>query len=141
MWGVLGIRRALQNLVANAVKYGGPDSPIIISLKRLNEWAVLAVHNDGSAIATADQQGLFEAFQRTIESETGKKKGWGLGLTLVKGVADAHGGTVKVESAKDIGTTFTLDLPIRKSEEIDRKISLRRGTVHPTETEQSSKIS
>ncbi len=123
-WGLSGIRRALDNLVTNAIKYGAPDIPITIKLQRRNDQAVLSVHNQGPEIPIEDRENLFQAFQRTGESENSAIKGWGLGLTLVKGIAEAHGGVVMAESAKNTGTTFTLDLPIRR---LERKDPEHRG--------------
>ncbi|MGH9692107.1 MAG: sensor histidine kinase [Candidatus Acidiferrales bacterium] len=71
----------------------------------------IAVHNEGRPIPPEDLRALFESFKQA--SNVGSEaKGWGLGLNLVRGVADAHGGTVSVESSEDRGTTFTLRLPI-----------------------------
>jgi signal transduction histidine kinase len=112
-WGISGIHRALENLVTNAVKYGAPGAPIAIKLRRKNDQAILSVHNRGREIPVEDQDKLFHAFQRAGGAEKCTAKGWGLGLVSVKGIAEAHGGVVTVESGKGTGTTFTLELPIR----------------------------
>ena len=112
-WGISGIRRALENLVINASKYGATNMPITVKLEREKSQAILSVHNYGQAISVEDQEKLFHAFQRVGRAENGATKGWGLGLALVKGIAEAHGGKVAVESDKITGTTFTLRLPIR----------------------------
>ena len=115
-WGLSGICRMLQNLLSNAIKYGTPDTPIDVKLERRNGRAILSVHNYGKAIPVEDQKNLFQAFQRTPGTENGNVRGWGLGLALVSGIAEAHGGFVKVESSKDAGTTFFVDLPIQDVE-------------------------
>jgi signal transduction histidine kinase len=112
-WGISGIHRALENLVTNAVKYGAPGTPIVIKLRRKNDQAILSVHNRGREIPIEDQEKLFQPFQRAGGAEKCAAKGWGLGLVSVKGIAEAHGGVVTVESGKGTGTTFTLELPIR----------------------------
>ncbi|MFY0527474.1 sensor histidine kinase [Archangium gephyra] len=60
---------------------------------------------------SGEQQQLFQYFARTKSAEASGKKGWGIGLTLVKGVAEAHGGSVHVESTPEQGTTFRVRLP------------------------------
>jgi signal transduction histidine kinase len=112
-WSVLGIRRALDNLIANAVKYGAPDAPIEVRLERRGEHARLSVHNDGAPIPKASREKIFEAFERADAPDD--VAGWGLGLPLVRAIAEAHGGTISLESAAREGTTFTLDLPIAAS--------------------------
>lgn len=112
-WGLDGITRALENLITNAIKYGEPNSPIVIKLQSNGPEVFLSVHNEGREIALEDRAKLFEIFQRTHDSETGTIKGWGLGLAIVKAVAEAHHGTVQLESYKEKGSTFTLKLPIR----------------------------
>jgi PAS domain S-box-containing protein len=102
------IRRALENLMTNAVKYGSPDRPVQIRLSEEKGCVRIAVHNSDSYIAPQDQEGLFEPFARSRGS---KEHGWGLGLALVRGVARAHEGEIQVESTRRAGTTFTLILP------------------------------
>ena len=123
-WGVSGIRRVIENLVTNAIKYGAPKTPIDIVLERRNDRAVLTVHNQGGEISTEEQRKLFDAFQRTLVSEKSNTRGWGLGLALVKGIAESHGGTVKVESNHHTGTSFILELPIRRTEKIENQKKL-----------------
>jgi signal transduction histidine kinase len=112
-FGVAGIHRALQNLVSNAIKYGAEGKPIVIALHRRGAHALLSVHNDGPAIAAEERRSIFDPFVRTRKTEESGVKGWGLGLFLVRAVAEAHEGNVAVDSAEGSGTTFTLDLPIR----------------------------
>jgi signal transduction histidine kinase len=112
-WAISEIRRALENLVINASKYGEPNMPITVKLERRKGDAILSVHNYGQAISLEDQEKLFQAFQRVGRAENGAVKGWGLGLALVKGIAEAHGGNIAVQSDVVTGTTFTLRLPIR----------------------------
>jgi signal transduction histidine kinase len=80
-------------------------------LAQSEDRTTIAVHNDGSPISPEDQSKLFDAFKRTDSARRGGQHGWGLGLTLVKGIAESHGGSVSVESAAGRGTTFTIMLP------------------------------
>ncbi|MBC7713075.1 MAG: HAMP domain-containing histidine kinase [Rhizobacter sp.] len=112
-WATNGIRRALENLITNAIKYGSMNTPIIINLEEAKGFALLSVHNDGREISKDEQEKLFDSFHRTAEAEQSKVKGWGLGLALVKGVAEAHDGEVLVSSSEGKGTLFTLKLPIK----------------------------
>lgn len=108
-WCKSGIRRILENLVTNAVKYGDPNTPVSITLQETDSKVMLSVHNSGKPIPVAEQPDLFKQFRR---SESAKhKSGWGLGLAVVKGVAEAHGGTIRVESTEGKGTTFIVELP------------------------------
>jgi signal transduction histidine kinase/CheY-like chemotaxis protein len=111
IWDAEELRRALWNLVINAVKYGAPDKPITITVKASISEAQLSVHNHGSVIAPEDQSHIFDAFTRTQGAQAKAKIGWGLGLTLVRGCVEAHGGKVTVESSADTGTIFTIHLP------------------------------
>jgi signal transduction histidine kinase len=70
----------------------------------------ISVHNFGEPIAKEDQPTLFKAYRRTTGAQLSGKSGWGLGLTLVQAISEAHGGSVAVESDAVNGTTFTFDL-------------------------------
>lgn len=106
-----GLRRILENLGSNAIKYGARDQLITVILKVEGTELSLSVHNWGNPISEEDQKQLFEPYIRTESAEVGKEKGWGLGLTLVKGLADALGGAATVYSSKTHGTTFTVHIP------------------------------
>lgn len=109
VWSRSQLERALWNLVTNALKYGAAGAPVVIELKRHDDGAELRVHNEGDPIPSATRATLFEPFMRA--DETGRSHGWGLGLTLVRGCAEAHGGSVAVDSAPGRGTTFTMRIP------------------------------
>jgi signal transduction histidine kinase len=104
------VQRMLWNLVTNAVKYGEPDHPVLMRLRRQTGGVEVTVHNQGTPIARDELSTVFEPYQRTRHGET-RSVGWGLGLALVKACAEAHGGTVSVDSSEERGTTFTVFLP------------------------------
>jgi signal transduction histidine kinase len=111
-WSYNGIRRILENLIANGAKYGSPNTPITIRIELRGERVWVFVHNQGSPIPESEQLSIFEPFHRLAKAEGKGKQGWGLGLTLVRGLTEAHGGQVSVRSSATEGTTFKLDLPI-----------------------------
>lgn len=106
-----GIRRAVENLASNAVKYGAPGRPVTISVRELHGRVLLRVHNEGAPIPPDEQETLFRAFQRSRGALASGRRGWGLGLAQVRGVAEAHGGSITVDSSPELGTTFTIDVP------------------------------
>lgn len=108
-WSESGLRRVLENLTTNAVKYGDPSTPITITIKQSEKSVTFSVHNQGKPIPPEEQATLFQQFRRTRSAE--RKAGWGLGLTLVQGMTEAHYGAVRVESLVGKGTTFTIELP------------------------------
>jgi signal transduction histidine kinase len=105
------MRRAIENLAINAVKYGAPSRPVTITVKHEHSRAFLLVHNEGNHIPAEQQETLFRAFQRLRNAETGAHRGWGLGLAQVRATAEAHGGSIAVDSLPELGTTFTIDVP------------------------------
>ncbi len=110
-WSAEALRRAIENLAVNAVKYGHGTRPITLSVGQTHERALLTVHNEGSYIPTSERETLFLAFQRSREAEQSGQRGWGLGLALVRGVAEAHGGSIGVDSLPEKGTSFIIDIP------------------------------
>ncbi len=110
-FGADGLRRMFENLIGNAVKYSTANSPITISLKKFKQTAHIVVHNIGNPIPKEEQLIIFEQYRRAKNTDKNSKPGWGLGLTLVKGVVNAHKGSVRVESTEENGTSFIVDLP------------------------------
>lgn len=111
-WDPGAMRRIIENLLNNAIKYGSSVSPITISLTETHGRAILSVHNMGSYISPKDQGALFEQFKRAEEAKKGEQRGWGIGLSLVKGLVEAHYGVIKVESDQRSGTTFIVEVPL-----------------------------
>jgi signal transduction histidine kinase len=110
-WSADGIRRILENLCNNAVKYGAENTQITIKVVEQFGKVEFSVHNQGIALSSEEQIKLFEPFQRSRSVQESGEQGWGLGLTLVQGIVEAHGGTVRVESSETSGTTFIVNLP------------------------------
>ena len=97
--------------MTNGIKYGDPAKKVSLDLSDEGRNVKISVHNFGNPIPPEEQKRLFEPFVRSKSAESGEQKGWGLGLTLVRGVVEAHGGKIRLESQADRGTTFTVDLP------------------------------
>lgn len=111
-WSSDAIKRILENLCTNAVKYGDENSKISITAQQVENGVLLRINNKGNPIPDDEQKILFDSFRRTDSAIESKKKGWGLGLFLVKGLTEAHNGVVSVESNQIHGTTFTVYLPL-----------------------------
>jgi signal transduction histidine kinase len=111
VWAPDQLTRALWNLITNALKHGAPGGQVDVGVGRAPDGAVISVHNSGPEIPLDEQARLFEPFSRSRGAEA-RARGWGLGLTLVRGCAEAHGGAIEVSSTAAAGTTFTLRLPL-----------------------------
>ncbi|HZG37656.1 MAG TPA: HAMP domain-containing sensor histidine kinase [Nodosilinea sp.] len=103
------IRRVIENLANNAIKYGAPDAPITLTLQQTDTQIRLVIHNEGDPIPAEAQSILFQQFRRTISAED--KSGWGLGLFLAKNIVKAHQGTIEIKSKENEGTSFIITLP------------------------------
>ncbi len=104
------MRQIINNLVSNAIKYSPTDKPIQLRLAYTADTAVIQVQDDGLGIPEADLHHLFEPFHRA--NNVGAISGTGLGLTITKEAVELHGGTITVESQVDVGTTFTVRIPL-----------------------------
>lgn len=104
------ISRLLQNLITNAAKYGRPEGNIWVSLKTAGEEILLSVKDDGIGISPEHQEKVWQRFYQADASRS-EDSGVGLGLSMVKKIAELHGGYMTLESAPGEGSTFTLHLP------------------------------
>ena len=102
---------ALDALIENAVDHTEPDGRIELSARRSGEQVVLAVRDWGSGIPAADIGHIFDRFTRVGTGRSRDTGGFGLGLAVVKAIAEAHGGTVGVRSTVGHGSVFELSLP------------------------------
>lgn len=107
------LRRALRNLVENAAKYGGRTPWIGVRARAAGQEVAVTVEDHGPGIHREDLPHLFEPFYRGREVKTGGIPGSGLGLSVVRRIAEAHRGRVSVEAGgAGQGAAFTLHLPI-----------------------------
>lgn len=108
------IQQALVNLLDNAIKFSPPGSTVTTSLSLYGErrsWR-LSVRDNGPGIPVREQSRIFERFHRLGDELRRETQGTGIGLSLVKSITEAHGGTIAVESSPGQGSTFTLIFPI-----------------------------
>lgn len=107
-WVAHAVRRALENLISNALKYGDGGG-VHISTATTRGRVSLSVHNTGPVIPAERQEHIFGYLHRYGAPGV---VGWGIGLPFVRGVAEGHGGSVSVDSSVEGGTTFMIDMPI-----------------------------
>ena len=103
---------ATQNLIDNAINYSPENTKVAVTSKLVDGIVEISVTDQGIGIPEADLLRIFERFYRVDPARSRQTGGTGLGLSIVKHVASKHGGDVKVWSAENIGSTFTLLLPI-----------------------------
>jgi two-component system phosphate regulon sensor histidine kinase PhoR len=101
----------LLNLVDNAVKYAGDGGEVSVRLRRVPGAVALSIADRGSGIAADEQRRIFERFYRAENARARNVRGSGIGLALVKHIAEAHGGRVEVDSTPGQGATFTVYVP------------------------------
>jgi two-component system sensor histidine kinase BaeS len=99
----------IQNLVDNAVKYSSAGGRVHVRATTDDGHVVIDVRDQGPGIAPEDQQLIFEKFGRSSGGTA--KPGTGLGLFIARSIAEAHGGSLGVESVPDQGSVFRLELP------------------------------
>lgn len=108
-WCRASMRRALENLINNAIKYGDRNT-VKVMARQTRGRLMLSVHNEGNAIPAEQHDRIFDYLRR--EAGPLSATGWGVGLPFVKGVGESHGGSVVVDSSPELGTTFLIDVPI-----------------------------
>lgn len=116
-WDCHALRRVMENLCINAIRHGRPEGPVTITLRTEPGEALIEVHNEGDPVPAEDLATIFAMHFRRQEREHHEQKGWGLGLTVVQGLVNAHGGRVDVRSAQGEGTTFRVRLPLDRGTE------------------------
>lgn len=104
---------AIQNLMTNAIKYGGPNRTIDLELHADEHQVIFSITDYGYGIPPKAQEKLFTKFYRVPHPHANKEIGTGLGLAYVKEIVTRHGGTISFESNPTIGCCFTISLPIK----------------------------
>ncbi|MEZ4668427.1 MAG: PAS domain-containing sensor histidine kinase [Anaerolineae bacterium] len=103
------MRRAITNLLTNAIKYSPNGKPVTLELTCHDQQVLIKVMDEGIGIPPSDLTGLFEPFKRA--SNVGGIQGTGLGLAIAKQAVELHGGSIRVESTLGAGTAFIITLP------------------------------
>jgi hypothetical protein len=107
-----------NNLVSNAVKYNKPGGRAEIIIERTEDEVVIVFSDTGIGIKEADRQNLFTEFVRIKDERTRNITGSGLGLSIVRKVIELYNGSISVESEPDVGTKFTVRLPVNTNDNV-----------------------
>jgi len=117
---ILGNKEKLEklflNLIRNAIIYGKEKGRVVIHIKKNKENLVIKVADDGVGIPKEELPYIFERFYRTKAARMMTPIGTGLGLAIVKQSVEAHKGTIEAESKEGAGSTFTVSLPLHRSD-------------------------
>jgi heavy metal sensor kinase len=118
------LRQVVNNLIDNSLKFTPRGGQVLITLRRdpLDNQLVMKVADTGIGISTTDLPHVFERFYRGDKSRQREEltHGNGLGLSICQAIVAAHGGTIRVESSRGRGTTFTVELPVSSANSDDR---------------------
>jgi two-component system sensor histidine kinase CpxA len=110
------IRRAIENVVRNAIRHTKPNSEVEITLRRRgvppNGTAVVRVRDHGPGVADSELEKIFQPFYRVVSPDGSNSEGSGLGLAITERIARTHGGTVRAVNAPDGGLLVELELPL-----------------------------
>jgi signal transduction histidine kinase len=106
------IEQVLNNLLSNAIKFSHPQTEVTVNIAREDQFAVITITDQGQGIPNDDIEKVFKPFSRTRVKSTGGESSTGLGLSIVRGIVEAHGGSVQVVSQVGTGTLFQVRLPL-----------------------------
>ena len=106
------LRQILVNLISNAIKYSPDSSAVVVQATPHEDWVRVSIKDHGIGIKKEDRDRLFKKFQRIPDPSNRKTAGTGLGLYIVKGLVELHGGEVEVNSTYGKGSTFSFTLPV-----------------------------
>ncbi|WP_375586543.1 sensor histidine kinase [Cyclobacterium xiamenense] len=108
------LNNVLNNLLDNANKYSGDRPSIRVAVREMNDRYILAIQDAGIGMSKEAQKRIFDKFYRVPTGNIHDVKGFGLGLSYVKTMVEAHKGSIQVESEPGQGSIFTINLPKRQ---------------------------
>ena len=111
---------AIHNLIENAVNYSPAETKVAVSTSIENEIITISVADQGIGIPEAEVERIFERFYRVDPARSRETGGTGLGLSIVKHIITKHGGEISVWSSENVGSTFSIRLPIQSLKEDER---------------------
>jgi signal transduction histidine kinase len=106
------LEQVLVNLLSNAAKYSFPETEILVEVEPREREVMVSVTNLGQGIPPEEQEAIFTRFRRARAATEAGVPGLGLGLYITKGLVEAHGGRIWVESEVGKSTTFRFTLPL-----------------------------
>ncbi|MBD3377163.1 response regulator [candidate division KSB1 bacterium] len=113
------IQRVFNNLISNAIKYNKPQGKLSVSAEKHGHYVAIEVSDTGIGLKPEEKERLFEEFFRAKNPLTRNVTGTGLGLTIIKKIIDNYAGKITVDSEFEKGSTFTVHLPVKQTEEND----------------------
>lgn len=108
----------ISNLMSNAIKFSPEGGKIVMEVRKEAPFAVISIKDEGCGMTSQECASIFEKFSQARSAKSSAMKGTGLGLAVVKALAEAHGGRVEVVSAVGQGSTFSLYIPLAASESV-----------------------
>lgn len=135
------LKQALRIFVDNSIKYTPDEGEIKISLRKSEKHAIITLADNGIGISKEDLPNIFDRFYRADKSRTKMREnqhgGTGLGLSIARIIIEQHGGRIHVDSELNVGTTFTLFLPLATAEQM---AEVCQTSVEPDESNQSDDV-
>lgn len=118
IWDVTRLEQVVSNLLSNAIKYSPNGGDIMVTVEmqadESGEWATLTVRDQGLGIPASDLPHIFQGFRRA--SNVGQIEGTGVGLASARNIVELHGGTIRIDSIENEGTTVIVRLPLQPEE-------------------------
>ena len=111
-WDEGRLEQVLNNLLTNALKYSGPETPVMVGIERKTNEVIVSVRDQGPGISSEDQSRIFDRFYRVQKTGSSIAEGLGLGLYIAHQIIVQHGGRMWLESKPGEGSTFFFSLPL-----------------------------
>ncbi len=118
---IVHVKNVIYNLLDNALKYKNEDRNLSLTIKTRNDkkYLIIDISDNGVGISKENMKYIFDKFYRVPTGNVHDVKGFGLGLYYVKTIIEQHKGIVRIKSEKDVGTTFSIYLPLKRDENLD----------------------